>query len=79
MIRNKFKILIAALSGAFLVTVSSCSKIDEFGSMNTKPNGSLDTVNIGSTHTGVEQLWQQLCMGPRWYFNCFRSLLPVFL
>lgn len=64
MIRNKFKILIAALSGAFLVTVSSCSKIDEFGSMNTNPTAPLTPLTSGLltqvlSNFGSNYAWDQ--------------------
>lgn len=37
MLRSKIKLFLAASLAASLVTVSSCSKIDEFGDMNTNP------------------------------------------
>lgn len=37
MLRSKIKLFLAASLAASLVTVSSCSKIDDFGNMNTNP------------------------------------------
>lgn len=60
MIRTKFKLLFAVLSGALIVTISSCSKIDDFGNMNVNPNAPLQPLtpalltqvlsNVGSNY-----------------------------
>ena len=64
MIRSKFKILVAALSGAFLVTISSCSKIDDFGNMNTNPNAPLQPLTPALltqvlSNAGSNYAWDQ--------------------
>lgn len=41
MLRSKFKILIAGTFAASMMIVSSCSKIDDFGNMNTNPTAPL--------------------------------------
>lgn|GEM_PF-219240 len=64
MLNNKIKLFFAASFSAMLVTVTSCSKIDDFGNLNTNPNGSQQPYTAGLlsnvlSNMGNNYVWDQ--------------------
>lgn len=64
MLRSKIKVFVAASLAASLVAVSSCSKIDDFGDMNTNPTTPLTPLTSALltqvlSNTGSNYAWDQ--------------------
>jgi hypothetical protein len=64
MLRSKIKLFLAASFAASLVTVSSCSKVDDFGNMNTNPTVPLTPLTSALltqtlSNVGSSYVWDQ--------------------